>query len=276
MFTRTAARVALSACMILFLTSCAASADVAPRDSAVTLDPSAPLEQLEFLADPHSFTGESTAILADDAVPVPSVTPQQTLPTTVTSHDLAGDVEVTVASTQRILAMDISGSIAATVYGLGFGDRLVGRDISTTFEQAKNLPVITSSGHSVNSEAILALRPTVLITDGSIGPIDVVLQLRDAGIAVVFVDTDPSIEGVGTLAREVAAALGAPAAGDELATRLVDGINAKAEQIASLVPPAKPLRIVFLYLRGNSGVYYLFGEESGADHGRLILPGLSN
>ncbi|MBM6672232.1 ABC transporter substrate-binding protein, partial [Phocaeicola coprophilus] len=26
-----------------------------------------------------------------------------------------------------------------------------------------------------------------------------------------------------------------------------------------------PLRMLFLYLRGNSGIYYLFGEGSGAD-----------
>jgi iron complex transport system substrate-binding protein len=161
--------------------------------------------------------------------------------------------------------MDISGSIAATVFGLGLGDSVVGRDISTTFAQAADLPVITSGGHTVNTEAILALRPTVLLTDGSIGPVDVVLQLREAGIPVVFVTTNPSVDGVGELAREVSAALGAPAAGEQLAQELVDGINAKVAQIAEIVPSGKPLRMMFLYLRGASGIYYLFGEGSGTD-----------
>ncbi len=58
---------------------------------------------------------------------------------------------------------------------------------------AADLPVVTSNGHTVSSEAIIALRPTLVITDGTIGPVDVVLQLRDAGIPVVFVDTDPSL-----------------------------------------------------------------------------------
>jgi iron complex transport system substrate-binding protein len=161
--------------------------------------------------------------------------------------------------------MDLSGSIAATVYGLGLGDSLVGRDISTTFAQAASLPVVTSSGHTVNSEAILALRPTLVLTDGTIGPIDVVLQLREAGVPVVFVETTPSIDGVGELARQVSAALGAPAAGEELAAQLVSGITAKIDEIAGIVPSGPPLRMMFLYLRGNSGIYYLFGEESGAD-----------
>jgi iron complex transport system substrate-binding protein len=232
---------------------------------AVTADPATPLAELDFLADPHDYVGASTAILGDDAIEAPESAPAQSLPVTVVSRDLAGDVDVTIDSTERILPMDLSGSIAATVFGLGFGDQVVGRDISTTFAGTEDLPVVTSGGHTVNSEAILALRPTLIITDGTIGPIDVVLQLRDAGIPVVFVDIEPGIDGPAALARDVAAALGAPAAGDELAQRLTEEIDAKVAEIASLLPDAAPLRMMFLYLRGASGIYYLFGEEAGAD-----------
>ena len=139
------------------------------------------------------------------------------------------------------------------------------RDISTTFPEAAGLPLVTTGGHTINSEAILALRPTVVITDGTIGPIDVVLQLRDAGIPVVFVKATPSIDGVGELGRQVAAALGAAAAGEVLATSLVTGIEAEVSAIRAVVPSGPPLRMLFLYLRGSSGIYYLFGEGSGAD-----------
>lgn len=265
MSTRTTLAALLCVALATTLVGCSTAGETAPHTPTVTSDPTIPLAELDFLDDPRAYVGESTAVLGDDAIPTPDTAPQQTLPATVTSRDLDGDTEVTVTSTDRILAMDISGSIAATVFGLGLGDSMVGRDTSTTFEQALDLPVITSSGHTVNSEAILALRPTVLITDGTIGPIDVVLQLRDAGIPVVFVGTDPSVEGVGELARQVSAALGAPEAGEVLADALVSEIDAKISEIASLVASDTPLRMMFLYLRGNSGVYYLFGEESGAD-----------
>lgn len=264
MLQRTRAVLAAGA-VLLVISGCSAPGAAPEAPITVTSDPAVPLAELDFLDDPRAYVGESTAVLADEAVPEPADAPQQTLPTTVTSRDLDGDTRVTVTSTDRILAMDISGSIAATVFGLGLGDNVVGRDVSTTFAQAADLPVITSSGHTVNSEAILALRPTVLITDGTIGPIDVVLQLRDAGIPVVFVDTDPTIAGVGELARQVAAALGAPEAGEVLAQQLVSGIDSKVAEIAGLVSSASPLRMMFLYLRGSSGVYYLFGKESGAD-----------
>lgn len=262
---RSSVTVALCAILVATLAGCVAPGGGAGDVPAVSAEPGVPLSELDILDDPRAYVGESTAVLADGTVPEPSAAPEQSLPAVVASHDLDGDTEVTVESTERILAMDISGSIAATVFGLGFGDSVVGRDVSTTFAQAADLPVVTSNGHTVNSEAILALRPTVLITDGSIGPVDVVLQLRDAGIAVVFVDTDPSVDGVGELVRQVAAALGAPAAGDDLAASLVSGIEAKVSEIAGIVPSGDPLRMMFLYLRGSSGTYYLFGEESGAD-----------
>ena len=265
MLPRPRLAIALGAATLVLLAGCTTAATPQPDSSVVAANPAIPLADLDVLADPHSYEGPSTAVLADAAITAPTAAPQQQLPATLTSHDLAGDTSVTVASTDRILAMDISGSIAATVFGLGFGDSVVGRDVSTTFPGTEDLPVITSSGHTVNNEAILALRPTVLITDGSVGPVDVVLQLRDAGIAVVFVDTDPTVDGVGELARQVAAALGAPAAGETLATDLAAGIDAKVAEISSIVPGGKPLRMLFLYLRGTSGIYYLFGEESGAD-----------
>ena len=266
MLPRPRLAICLGALAVVLLAGCTATAAPGTDSSVVAVDPAAPLADLDILADPASYEGPSTAVLAQAAIDSPSAAPRQQLPATVDSHDLSGDTSVTVASTDRILAMDVSGSIAATVFGLGFGDSVVGRDISTTFPGTEDLPVITSSGHTVNNESIIALRPTVLITDGSVGPVDVVLQLRDAGIAVVFVDTDPTIEGVAELAAQVSAALGAPEAGEALGADLTAGIQSKIAEIAAIVPQtAAPLRMLFLYLRGTSGVYYLFGEESGAD-----------
>jgi iron complex transport system substrate-binding protein len=258
---RPPALAAAGVALLLAVSGCAATAP-GSTTPPVASGPLVPLDELDLLDDPAAHIGESTAILPAASIAA-LATPEQQLPADVTSHDLEGDTEVTVTSTERIVPMDISGSIAATVFGLGFGDWVVGRDVSTTFPEAADLPLVTGNGHTLNTESILALRPTVVITDGTIGPVDVVLQLRDAGIPVVFVQTDPSLDGVGELARQVAAALGAPAAGEELAGILTAEIDAKVAEIAAILPE-RPLRMLFLYLRG-SGVYYLFGSESGAD-----------
>ena len=252
---------------LALLAGCSSPAATTDGAAAAAADQSVPLAELNLSADPRTVEGPSTALLEDDSVTPVAEDPEQTLPATVVSHERGGDVDVTVDSTDRILGLDMSGSIAATVFGLGMGDNVVGRDISTTFPEAVDLPLITSGGHSVNSEAVLALRPTVLITDGTIGPLDVVLQLREAGIAVVFVDTEPSMDGASELARQVAAALGVVPTGEVLAESLSASIAEKSAEIQAIAPQAEgdKLRILFLYLRGASGIYYLFGEESGVD-----------
>jgi iron complex transport system substrate-binding protein len=257
----------LGSVVLVSLIAGCTTAETTPTPEATESGPRVPLAELALLENPRAFVGESTAILTSAAIAPITENPEQSLPVTVTSYDLDGHTPVTVDSTDRVLGLDLSGSIAATIFGLGLGDTLIGRDISTTFPGTEDLPVVTTGGHSINSEAILALRPTLVITDGTIGPIDVVLQLRDAGIPVVFVDTTPDFEGVGTLARQVSAAMGAPATGELLAASLKDSIDAKVQEIAAITPAAEgdKLRILFLYLRGTSGVYYLFGEESGAD-----------
>ena len=250
------------------LSGCAAGAgSSAGASSALSVASQTPLTELEVLEDPKSYVGESTATLVSESVTPVTDDPEQSLPVTVTSHDSDGDVEVTVSDTSRIIPMDLSGSIASTVFALGFGDSVVGRDISTTFPEAEDLPVVTGSSHSINAEAVLALEPTLVITDGSIGPRDVVAQLRDAGVTVVFVNNESSVAGAAQLALDVADVLGAPEAGELLSERISSEVAQVSAEIDEIVPADEDdrLRMVFLYLRGGAGVYYLFGEGSGAD-----------
>ena len=110
--------------------------------------------------------------------------------------------------------------------------------IPSTFDEVTGLPLVTRNGHELNAEAILALEPTVVLTDTSLGPWNVVLQLREAGVPVVVVDAERSLDNVGVLTEQVADALGVPAAGDALAARLaeqVDGAVADAEAVAELL-----------------------------------------
>lgn len=257
---------AIASAIAIAVTGCSVGQTATSAPTAPLAD-TTPLAELTLLANPRNHTGASTAVLVTTAIePItPAAAPE--LPVTVVSHDLDGDRDVTITSADRVIALDIAGSISATVAGLGLADHLVGRDESSTFQAVADLPVVTSGAHSINGEAVLALRPDLVITDGTVGPIDVLLQLRDAGIEIVFVDAPPSIDGVSELARQVGAALGAAGAGQLLAARLQGEISEAVGQIAAIAPSAESdkVRMLFLYLRGSSGIYYLFGEESGAD-----------
>ena len=84
--------------------------------------------------------------------------PKPSLPVTYT--DVTGK-PITITDTRRILALDSYGTLASTVYALGLGDRLVGRDVSTGIPTLRHLPLVTHNGHELNAEAILDLHPTV-------------------------------------------------------------------------------------------------------------------
>ncbi len=224
------------------------------------------LEDMDWLERPKEWFGPSTAWLEmktiapvqDGVIPL--------LPKTILSDDPGGPKRVTVKSAERILALDISGSLAATVWALGLGDRLVGRDVSSDFPEIRGLPIVTSSGHTVSAEAILQLRPDLLITDGSIGPTDVITQLRQAGVTVVFTSEVPGLAAPGAMARKVSTIFGIPEVGANLGNLLDEQIGEVVEAIERNTPKSsqEKLRMVFLYIRGASGIYYLFGRESGS------------
>lgn len=225
-----------------------------------------PLAEINWLENPRDWVGPSTAVLSDVSITPVHTSPTPTFPATVISKELSGDQEITISRAERVLALDMSGSLAATVWALGMGDRLVGRDISTTFPGVENLPIVTGSGHALSPESVLELRPDLIITDGTIGPLDVVLQLRDAGVTVVFVREAPGLDAPGGMARSVAAILGIPEVGEQLAMSLESELDTVLDTIAHHVPAERQdkLRMVFLYIRGANGIYYLFGEESGS------------
>jgi iron complex transport system substrate-binding protein len=223
-----------------------------------------PLAELQGLDDPRSYEGPSTALLGDASIAAVTADPDPQLPATVVDNQ---QTEVTVASVDRILALDVYGSLSATVQGLGLGGNLVGRDTSTTFAEAAELPLVTANGHELSAEAILQLDPTVIITDTTLGPWDVVLQLRESGIPVVVTDSHRDLDNVTRIVDQVSAALGVEEEGRMLAERIEGEIAATVAAIDDLAPDAEAdrLRVAFLYVRGNAGVYYLFGEDSGAD-----------
>ena len=253
--------------VVALLGACApvASPSASSSTSAQTVTGEVPhVSDVQPLADPRSWDGLVDIALPDVEIDPVAADPASRLPVTVTD---AQGTEVTVEDTSRILALDIYGTLSQTVFELGLGDDVVGRDVSSQFSAIADRPLVTSNGHELNAEAILALDPTVVLTDTSLGPWDVVLQLRDAGIPVVVTDSHRGLDNLASLTSQVADALGVPDEGRELGARITAEADAMEEAIAEVAPRdvTGRLRTVFLYVRGSSGVYYMFGQDSGAD-----------
>ncbi len=262
---RSAILVALVASAALLLSGCQLAAPTSGSEAEETVQLT-PLDELTPVADPTSYEGPSTALIGGPSLPPIADGPEQQLPTTVVSHDREGDIEVTVEDASRLLALSLTGTLAELVDAYGLAGSLVGRDISTKVRGHEDLPVVTKDGHSVDIEGVMALSPTLILTDGSLGT-EMVALFRDAGVPVVMVSRAQDPESTYELAREVASALGVAPLADALIEQLQQAIAEKEAQIRALLPedPALRPRIAFLYVRGSAGIYYLFGEGSGID-----------
>lgn len=191
------------------------------------------------------------------AVAVPAEEPPAaSLPATVTSAD---GRKVTITDTTRILPL--TGSIAEVVFALGLGDRVVGRDISATFEEAKNLPLVTRA-HDVSAESVLSLEPTLVLADEESGPPEALDHLRSIGVPVVIVERATTVDDIGPRIEDIAEAVGAPDAGAALARRTTADIEAIGAEAS---PDGDRPAVAFLYLRGQAGVYLMGGPDAGTD-----------
>ncbi|WP_237186929.1 heme/hemin ABC transporter substrate-binding protein [Rothia nasimurium] len=213
--------------------------------------------------NPKSLTGLATAASVPDVLPIENPQAPQ-LPVTVT--DFQG-TEVTVTSADRILALDMYGTLAQTVVALGLGDNLVGRVTSSTETTLADLPLVTQNGHDISAEAVLSLAPTVVLMDTTNGPLEITEQLRSAGVTVVHFDPSRSLNQVVPQIEAVAQALGVPDVGAQLGARVQAEIDSALATIAEVAPQdsAQKVGMAFLYVRGTAGVFFILGDGSGAD-----------
>ncbi|MFF8414446.1 heme/hemin ABC transporter substrate-binding protein [Streptomyces omiyaensis] len=203
---------------------------------------------------PEPARGATAAAAPDRVEPLASPHSPR-LPVTVASAD---GRRVTVGSAERIVPL--SGSLSEIVFTLGLGDRVVAKDVTATFEQAAGLPVVTRA-HDVSAESVLSLKPTLVLAESTTGPAEAIAQIRDAGVPLVVVPAAKNLDDVGSRIDGVAAALGVPAAGEELRERTAERLDAVREKIPA---HADRPRVAFLYVRGSAAVYLLGGAESGA------------
>ena len=157
-------------------------------------------------------------------------------------------------SVSRVVVL--ANGVAEIINALNAKSILVGRDISSTEKDLKDIPIVTS-GHQVLPEKVIELKPDLVIIDASTGPRAALDQIRTAGIKIVETPESWTLSDISKKVAAVASAIGAPVQGDLLNQAFNDEL--KTSTIAT------KSRIAFLYLRGTSSVYLIGGPGSGSD-----------
>lgn len=160
-----------------------------------------------------------------------------------------------VFAAQRVVS--IGGDVTEIVYALGAGDQLVGRD-STSFRpaQATQLPDVGYM-RQLNTEGILALKPTLVLTNEQAKPSQVLTQLSGVGVKVVEVTGENSLSAISQKVTTIATALNETAAAQPLLRQV-------SQQIAAI--PSTRLPVKVLYIMANSGMTTMVaGNQTAAD-----------
>jgi len=211
-------------------------------------------------------------ILLTGCATQPTVTPDVGIaPSSVASSSIASSSALTVISSEDLpeitslpadLAPDAAKRIVTLAVGtgeivaaLGAGDRVVGRDETSSAPQIDSAPIVTKA-HNVSAEVVIGLTPDVVLVDDLTSPPEALDQIRAAGVRVVSVPQAWAMTDMRKRILAVATAIGA-----RNGQVLADELDASAAYASTSDKP----RVAFLYLRGTSAIYLIGGRGSGAD-----------
>jgi iron complex transport system substrate-binding protein len=192
------------------------------------------------------------------SAPTTTTTPED-LTTVPTERVFVGadGVETIITDVSRVVSLN--GDITEIIFELGLGENVVGVDVTTTYPP--EAAALNDEGQTVGfaqqltAEAVLRFEPTLVIGDQQVAPPEAIEQLRTAGVPVIILETQVTLEGVGTKIDQVAEILGVSDAGAVLADRVRGEIEA-AVGVAE-ADQTDP-RVAFVYVRGPQ-VVFLFG-----------------
>ena len=169
------------------------------------------------------------------------------------------DAEEMPEDTSRIVTL--GGTITEIVFALGAGERVVGVDASSSFPETVNQLPKVAYHRRLSAEGVLSLRPTLIIATTEAGPPEAIQQLKSAGVTVLVLPHEPTVEGAIAKIERIAAALDAQTRG----AALIQTLKEELQQVQSSIPQnAAQAKILFLYARGQ-GTLMVAGQDTSAD-----------
>ena len=159
---------------------------------------------------------------------------------------------VLVEDPSRIVA--IAGGAAEVIAAMGLSGSLVGRDLASQSDALANVPVVTDV-HAISIEKVLSTNPTLVLVDRQTAIASTISKIVSAGIQVIELPEVWTVAGVRQRIENLGQGLGVTSAASELLASMNSSTQYQKTDV----------RVAFLYLRGDSGIYLLGGLGSGAD-----------
>jgi iron complex transport system substrate-binding protein len=166
--------------------------------------------------------------------------------------------------------VSLGGDVTEIAFALGKGDAIAAVDVTSTYpEAALKLPKV-GYVRALSAEGILAMKPDLILASGDAGPAEAIEQLKAAGIPMVALPKDHTLDGIPAKIRAVADALDAKAEGEKLAS----AFEAECQAVGAVAKSGP--KVTAIYVMGRpDGALVAAGKGTAAD-AMLTAAGLTN
>ena len=156
----------------------------------------------------------------------------------------------------------ISKQLTEIIFALNAQKNIVAVDVSSTYpEMAKQLPTVGYQ-RALSAEAILAMKPTLILEDDNIGPEHVVKQIKDLKIPMKqFHKYKGTIEGTDSLIREMGIYFHQEKNADSLCKKLASDMQNALEQTKQF---KDSVRVLVIHYGQASNHYMVMTKKSTA------------
>ena len=165
---------------------------------------------------------------------------------------------------EGVRAVVLFGDLTETVFALGAGHIVVGRDATSIYPPEAELLPNLGFDQEISAEGVLSLEPTIVIGSPSAGPPEVLEQIRSAGVEVLIIPDLYTFEAPAMKIRAIGAALGLEQRAEELVADVEARIDAVFREVAErYAETQRRPSVLFLYVRRNAP-QLVAGEDSPA------------
>ena len=158
----------------------------------------------------------------------------------------------------------VSKQINEFLYEIGAESVLVARDLTSIYPPAiRSLPSV-GYHRALSAEGIISMRPTMLLTDGNLGPDAVVEQVKKVGIPVVVMSPGSTVDSAQALMRQLGERFGRKDAADSVIAAWNREMSAALADSARWAGTAKP-RVLVMHFGQLNNSYLALKRGSAAD-----------
>ncbi|MGH8769585.1 MAG: heme/hemin ABC transporter substrate-binding protein [Burkholderiales bacterium] len=154
----------------------------------------------------------------------------------------------------------IGGALTEIVYALGVAERIAATDTTSTFPQAASATPKVGYQRALNSEGVLAMKPSLVIAAHEAGPPDAIAQIKAAGVEFAQLPGEFTFDAARAKVKRIGALLDREQEAAALDKKLVADWEQAQSSVARYM--GKP-RVLFIL--GHAGPMHVAGNHTAAD-----------